>query len=232
MTILAGVSAIHEIVGAHHHLRLGILESDLEGQQVTLPCGTFINHGIGLRASGFLIVHGEMLWARDHILVLDGLEVRRGDPPCQNGILALGLKRAAIARLSGREIHIPSEVHIHAKGAHFPADDLAVFVSLIQVPGCGAGDGRRKRSRRPHSARVRVQKIRNSESRYARDPADSVSRAKRILNREISVHELKFLIQGHLSEEEVRALVGVRWRRWRRWRIRAASAAATCSRDQ
>ena len=102
MRVLAGVHAIHQVVGAHDGLHIGVLDADLEGQQVALAHAPFVDLSIGGGAARLLIVQGEVLDAADHVLGLNGVDVRGGDLAGQDGDLRLWFRRCGRRAARGR----------------------------------------------------------------------------------------------------------------------------------
>jgi hypothetical protein len=88
-------------------LHIRVLHADLEGQQIALPAAAIVNDRIGGGAAGLLIVEGEMLDAGDDMLGLDRVQMRGCDFARQDGVFALGLKGAAIARFAADEVMLP-----------------------------------------------------------------------------------------------------------------------------
>ncbi len=208
--VLAGIHAVHQIVGAHDRLHVGVLETNLKGQQIALASRAVIDLDVHGGAGGFLIVQCEVLDARDHVLVLDGPKMRSRDLPRQHRILALGLERAAVARLASDQVDVAAEIDIDAVGAQLGSDDAAILVRLVDIPTRGTGDGRGKCGGRSHTvanphAAVGQIEVRDAEPRDSRNPAHGAAR-----NRAGSaMHQLDLLILGHLCQQFIGALIGV-----------------------
>ncbi len=59
VVVLAGVDAVHQVVGAHDGLDVGILNADFESEQVAFAHAALVDLGVGGGAAAFLIVEGD-----------------------------------------------------------------------------------------------------------------------------------------------------------------------------
>ena len=150
MIVLAVKRSIHQAIGAHRHLRVGVIQSYFKGQQVALARGAFIDDRVRLGTPGLLIVECVVLHAGNHILILHAKKMLGGDHSSQIGVFSRCLKGPPVARLPADQVNIASEIYIDAKGALLLADHLAVLIGLIQIPAGGIGEGRRQRCRPSH----------------------------------------------------------------------------------
>ena len=155
-----------------------------------------------------------MLDSANHVLRLNRADVCGGDLAGQNRIFALGLERAAVARLAADQVDVAAQVHVHAVSPQFGSNHAAIFRSLVQVPTGGAGDGRRQgrclahRVAHPHAA-IRQIEVRNAKLRHARHVTGAAPRHAGFRpNRSFAaIQELDLLVLAHLRNQLIRALV-------------------------
>ena len=208
--ILARVHAVHQIVGAHHGLHMGILDGDLECQQVALACPALVDLHVGEGAAGLLIVQGVVLDAADHVPVLNGANVSGGDFSGEDRVLALGFESAAVARLAADQIDVPTEIHVESVRGGLGADHGSELVGQVRVPRRRAGEGRGKGSGgragvgEPQAAIHEVQ-IGNAQGRDTGDVATGASRQRPGASG--SRYELQLLRLGHARQHRGGALV-------------------------
>ena len=96
MRVLAGVDAVHLVVGAHHAADARLLHGDLEGQQVDLAHRPFIDAHVDPVAIGLLGIRHEVLDGRNDTLGLDPANLRRHQAARQDRILAEVLEVASV----------------------------------------------------------------------------------------------------------------------------------------
>ena len=118
----------------------GVLDADLEGEQVGLAARTLVDDCVCRGAAGFLIVKGEVLDIADDVLRLDGRDVGGRDFSGEDGVFTLGLEGAAVARLAADEVNVPAEVDVDTVVGQLGADDVAVFCGFVQIPAGGVGE--------------------------------------------------------------------------------------------
>ena len=146
ISVFAGVVAFDAVVGAHHGGDLGVLQSNLKRQQVSLARRPLVDIHIDRVAAALLIVQGIMLDVADDMLSLQTFHDRRNQLSSQYGIFAQIFEGAAIAGFAG-EIGAPAERHVVALGAQFTSNQSSVFVSGIEIPARGRGHVRGQRRR-------------------------------------------------------------------------------------
>ena len=162
-----------------------------------------------------------MLDAADNVLRLDCVDVGGGDFAGEEGIFALGLKGAAVARLAADEVDVAAEVDVDAVVGKLGADDVAVLGGFVEIEAGGVGDGRGKCSGGTNAvanadAAVGEVELGDAETRNARNIAgcaewDGVAVGE--ICGHAALHELEFLSLGHEGEHGGGAGVG-RVRAW------------------
>ncbi len=145
IVVLAGVIAVHQVIGAHHSARIGPLEGNLEAEQIAFAHGPLAHLHIDERASAFLIVHGVVFEVADDVLLLERLHLGARHRAGQDRIFAVILEVAAVARLAG-EVDTAAERHGVALVAQLAANERAVFAGQIDIPARSFRNGRRQRS--------------------------------------------------------------------------------------
>ena len=94
--ILAGVDAVHLVIGAHHAADAGLLHGDLEGQQVDLSQRSLIRHHVDPCPIGLLGIRDEVLDGGNDALGLDPAYLCRHHAARQDRILAQVLEVAPV----------------------------------------------------------------------------------------------------------------------------------------
>ena len=114
VAVLAGVVAVHQVVGAHHGSRAGLLHGDLERQQVGLAHGALVDLDVDDVAAGLLVVERVVLDVADDALSLQAPSSAAPTIlPGQDRIFAVVFEVAAVARLAG-QVHAAAERHVVA----------------------------------------------------------------------------------------------------------------------
>ena len=162
-------------------------------------------------AAGLLIVQRVVLDAADHVLVLNGANVRGGDFAGQDRVLALGFESAAVARLAADQVDVAAEIHVESVGGGLGADHGSELVGQVQCPRWRRWRGRREapwraRRRRRAQAAIHEVEIGNAEGRDAGDVAAGASR-RGVAAARGSGYELELLRLRHARQHRGGALV-------------------------
>ena len=191
-----------------------MLDRDLEGEQIALPCRRCIDPGVEDVAPGFLIVEGEMLYRRHDLLVLRAPNFRPGHHAGQQGVFAKILEIPAASWVAG-EIGAAPEQHVEPLLPRLPADHRTGAIGKRWIPRCGDRESRQQRRRaimasshNPGYAQGRVGlcQCRDAEPRHAGDIARGEHGAGwghlpgRIDARHDAVKERQLLRRRHLRQ--------------------------------
>ena len=143
MTVLVGVSAVDQVVGAHDRLWVGLTHHDLEGGEVVFAKGSLVKHRVGRLTTCLLAVCGKVLGAGGNALGLDASHVRRGHLARKVGVLGEVLEVASAER---RALHAEARPQkgAHTLGGGLLAKRLADLLAKRLVPGVGHRDRRRE----------------------------------------------------------------------------------------
>ena len=216
---LAGVDAVHLVVGAHHRAGIGALDGDLEREEVRHARGVGRDARVVIVAAGLEIVQGVMLDRRDDRIGLDAGDLRADHRAGEKRVLAAIFEIAAIPRVAN-EVHAAGQHDVEAGGAGFGADHPASGKTHRRVPARRGGEaggegGALALVLRPAlggdaDAGVRLPLRRDAEARDAGDePRRALAAAfghgevlGREIGREIAEDQLQFLVLGHLRKEQ------------------------------
>ena len=191
--VLAGIDAVHAVVGAHHRARLADLDTDLERQQIAFAHRRFAKIGRDHGPPGFLRVERVVLDRRDDAARLhaaDGVSAQRAG---QQRIFAQVFEIAAVARLA-HQVHAAGKQDVEALALGFPAHRCAGALDQLRVPGRGHRRARRKCGGAilgPHHAAqvgdaqagIALGEVRNAQPWDSRNVAGAERQSRRALRR-------------------------------------------------
>ena len=141
--VLAGVRAVHLVVGAHDRPRPCARDDLREAPQVHLAQGALVDLGVPAHAVGLLVVGREVLHGRADALALDAPHQRAGQLTGHQRVLSEVLEVAAAQRVP-LDVHAWTEQHADAERPALLAERDADGVQQFSVPGGGETDGRGK----------------------------------------------------------------------------------------
>ena len=121
--VLARVGAVEPVIGAHHRADVGVLDGGLEGGEVDLLLGAFVDLHVDAAAQRLLVVGGEVLDGGDDVLALEAADLRDRELAGQERVLAEGLKRAAPQR-DPQDVDRRGERHVAALAPELAAHRL------------------------------------------------------------------------------------------------------------
>ena len=220
MRVLAGVDAVHLVVGAHHAADAGFLHGHLERQQVDLTQRPLVRHHVDIVAIRLLGIRDEVLDGGHDALRLDPAYLGRHDSARQDRILAQVLEVASVPGVAFHA-HSARKQHVEPPIARLPAHDPAAFEGQLGIEARGQCLGGREGCRAavrsaddvPHAQRAVIQlQRRDAEPRQGRDEAGSASRSgrrrpSRVGKPERPVEQVDLLVERHGAHDRVGARV-------------------------
>ena len=90
--VLGAILPVYLVISVHHGPDAGLLDGRLEGREVDLVEGARVDLLVDAVALKLLVVGGEMLHRRDHVLGLHALDERHAHARGQVGVLAVTLE--------------------------------------------------------------------------------------------------------------------------------------------
>src|SRR6185503_9672508 len=155
MRVLAGVDAVHLVVGTHDGADAGLLHRDLEWQQVDLAKRPFVRRHVDEAAVRLLRIRDEVLYGGDDALRLDAAQLRRHDAAGQDRVLA---KVFEVAPVPGIPLHVgaASQEHVEPAIACLATHDPAALGGQTGIEARGQRLGGGHGCRAPFRATVDV----------------------------------------------------------------------------
>jgi hypothetical protein len=132
--MFGGISAIDQVVGAHHRPRLRLAHRDLEGRQVDLVQAALVDIRAGGHAFGFLAVRREVLQRRAHALALHAVDVGRGHAACEHRVFR-EVFEVAPAQRRALDVDTGPEQHLNVRRLGLAPERSAHFTQQAGVPG-------------------------------------------------------------------------------------------------
>nr|GEU28380.1 hypothetical protein [Tanacetum cinerariifolium] len=224
VVVLARVHAVQTVVRAHDGPGIGLLQHELERQQVGHAVAGVVETRVQHEAARLLVVHGKVLHGGDHVVRLDAPDLLRHHGAGQQRILARVFEIAAVARLA-QQVHAAGQHHVKTRGARFGADHGAALVRQLPVPGGGGGQARwQRRALARGLARLRghaqpgvgLEQRGQSQARHAGHVAGGKRQRVRVffglgaeVRTEVGQHPRQLFVLGHGGQRQLRALAGV-----------------------
>lgn len=144
--VLAGIDAIHTVVGAHNGAGVALLDGDFKRQEVGFAQRRHVDPGVEHRAASLRVIEREMLDRRDHVLVLDAADRRANHRSGEQRVLTRIFEIATVARIAG-EIDTAAENDVEALAPGLVANHRAMRIGQPRLPAGGYGEAGGKRRR-------------------------------------------------------------------------------------
>ena len=134
------VIPVNAIIRGHHHAWLGLLDGDLEGQQIGFAQDTAVQDDIGNVTTRLLVIDSVMLDVADDALRLQPAHHLSAHPARQDRVFALVFEVAAIAWFP-RDVDASCQRDVVALVAQFPPDQRPILVRQSGIPTSGECNG-------------------------------------------------------------------------------------------
>ena len=151
VVLLGGRDPVDVVVGRHHRPRVGLVDRDLERQQVELAQGGLVDHAVHGVPLGLGLVGDEVLQAGADAAALQPADVRRGELAGQQRVLGVRLEEPAAQRravqVDGRAEH-DVDLLGHRLLGEQPADLVGGVLAPRRREQRRVGEQRDRRGRR------------------------------------------------------------------------------------
>lgn len=131
--VFTSVLTVQQVKRTHNSGRLGHLDCNLEGQQVSFAHGALIHADIDNGPAGLLIVQSIVLDIAHDVLRLNPKRESPNHIACENRIFTGILEVASVPRFA-LQIDATTNRHIETLGTQFPSNELAIKMSRRSVP--------------------------------------------------------------------------------------------------
>ncbi len=133
--VLRRVDAVHQVVGIHDRVDVGLGHGGLEAREVDLPHGALIHIRAGVVPIELLIVEGVVLDGGDNALRLHALDEGHDKGGVQERVLGLVFEVSA-AHGRARDVDAGTEQEVDPAGAGVAAEALAELPCELRIPRC------------------------------------------------------------------------------------------------
>ena len=144
--VLAGIFAVHLIVGGHHAPGLRLFDSNLEALQIQLAQGALCQARVVVIAVGLLVVHGKVFQAGTCPPALDSIDIGSSPFTSQHRIFRIIFMVTSAKHIS-HQVDTRCQQHIQTIILHFHTQSTSHLMGCIRIESsCHRGAGREFRS--------------------------------------------------------------------------------------